>query len=1229
MLAADAGAAITNAPDTSSIASPAATESVSNSSRAADSRAIVFIDPSIGSEFDFAAAIPDDASLVVLDVDVDPIKQITEQLSVNENVSAVHIISHGSSGELRLGNFRVDSKVLNQRAAEIASWRNSIDQGADLLIYGCDVAANIGGRAFVDQLAELTGMDVAASTDKTGHSSRGGDWDLEVSTGRIEHLADLNRHRLKDYANTLSIDIYAAGDIGDEVMQLQIGDDVVATFELSGTNASQGLFNWYSADISNVSADDVRVNFVNDFYDPETGFDRNLHVDKVVIDGKTFQTEHPSVYSTGVWRPEDGIVPGYRQSELLSSGGYFQYSSLGAEGGVNGTTIEIDALGDSGQEQMQLLIDGSVVQTYDNIPTSLTTYTYSTSDNITADRISIRFTNDFYDPATGYDQNLNVNRIRVNGQTFETESPTTYSDGQWVEGIGVLPGYYETETLFANGSFYYLQEGDQPSSGEGGSFVLTSDFKTVWEGQSSVTMTIDRVGGSDGFATVYYSTESETASEGSDFVGTSGSLTFASGETRKFVTIPLLDDTEIEGTETFSFRLTGADGANLLAPRTSTINYGDNDQGLPVYRSFASGEGLQLNGNARLNGGKLQLTAAAPNQTGSAYFTTPVSIDANTSFHSFFTIRFTGGQGGAGGEGLAFVIQNSPGGPAGQNVGNYPGALGYNASQRTVAIELDTFQNSYEQYADEITLTINGVMVTPTRTIQSPFNLNDGRVYYTWIEYNGDSENLAVYVNDKPEKPEYALIKHPLRLNEIVGNQAYVGFSAATGASYNNTFVNSWVFTLDTPASDPPTIPTGELVKNTLFAGLNQPLNIEWSSDGRNMYVAEKAGIVKVSRDGGALQTVLNIADKVNNNQDRGLVDIVLHPDLENNPYLYLNYTVDPPQVYNNVGNPLAGPDGSGNRAGRLVRMTLDASTGYTTVVPNSEVILLGSASTWNNFNAFVDSTLNISEPPAGVNPDGSFIQDFINSDSRSHTVGGLTFGLDGALYVGIGDGASFNQTDPRALRVQNINSLSGKILRINPITGEGLGDNPFYNDDPNANRSKVYQYGLRNPWRLATDPTTGRIYIGETGLVSFEEINTGGPGTNFGWPYYEGGQGVNQRTPSYQGLPQAQAFYNSGAAASPGFIAQPHTTGTDVIVLGSIGDENTAYGPQYDGDVFYLDFASGTVRVGDVDASGRLSSISTFTNGATFSVDLRQGPDGYLYYADIVSGTIGKFLMV
>ena len=82
-------------------------------------------------------------------------------------------------------------------------------------------------------------------------------------------------------------------------------------------------------------------------------------------------------------------------------------------------------------------------------------------------------------------------------------------------------------------------------------------------------------------------------------------------------------------------------------------------------------------------------------------------------------------------------------------------------------------------------------------------------------------------------------------------------------------------------------------------------------------------------------------------------------------------------------------------------------------------------------------------------------------SDEDSHSIGTVMFGNDGSLFVGSGDGSNYTAVDPRALRSQNVNSLAGKIMRIDPLTGSGLPDNPFYDATcPTCNRSKVYAIG-------------------------------------------------------------------------------------------------------------------------------------------------------------------------
>jgi len=131
-------------------------------------------------------------------------------------------------------------------------------------------------------------------------------------------------------------------------------------------------------------------------------------------------------------------------------------------------------------------------------------------------------------------------------------------------------------------------------------------------------------------------------------------------------------------------------------------------------------------------------------------------------------------------------------------------------------------------------------------------------------------------------------------------------------------------------AADPPAVPGDNLVDETVYDGLTQPTSFAFSPDGRNTYIAEKSGLVKVSRDGNLQsQSFIDIRDQVNNTRDRGLLDIAVHPDFESNPYIYLLFTYDPPEVFDNVDDFLAGPDRNGNRAGRLIRVTADASTGY------------------------------------------------------------------------------------------------------------------------------------------------------------------------------------------------------------------------------------------------------------------------------------------------------------
>ena len=123
--------------------------------------------------------------VLVLDPSDDPLGRLGEILKGERGLSALHLISHGSDGELELGGKRITVLDLLARAGDVVGWRSAFADGADLLLYGCDVAASDDGRRFVDTLARLSGADVAASVDVTGARALGGDWNLEYVRGSV------------------------------------------------------------------------------------------------------------------------------------------------------------------------------------------------------------------------------------------------------------------------------------------------------------------------------------------------------------------------------------------------------------------------------------------------------------------------------------------------------------------------------------------------------------------------------------------------------------------------------------------------------------------------------------------------------------------------------------------------------------------------------------------------------------------------------------------------------------------------------------------------------------------------------------------------------------------------------------------------------------------------------------------------------------------------------------
>ena len=382
------------------------------------------------------------------------------------------------------------------------------------------------------------------------------------------------------------------------------------------------------------------------------------------------------------------------------------------------------------------------------------------------------------------------------------------------------------------------------------------------------------------------------------------------------------------------------------------------------------------------------------------------------------------------------------------------------------------------------------------------------------------------------------------------------------------------------PAASPRVTQAAGWLSEVVASGFGVPTGFALAPDGR-IFITEKAGAVRVHKNGALLPTPF-AQFPVNTYGERGLEGVVLDPNFSVNSYAYFHYTYE-----HNAAEP-AGP-----KTNRIVRVTVNGDV----MAPGSEVVLVGTVAG------------TIAQPSCNDHPAGT---DCIPADERFHSAGGLHFGADGKLYASLGDAALFGSAN--ALRAQSIDSLAGKLIRVNP-DGTAPADNPFYDGNPNANRSKVWVYGLRNPYRFGLQPVTDTPFIGDVGADWWEEINQGLPGRNFGWPCYEG----TQQRKSYDTEPLCLALYAAGTATPP-FWAQAHDPAGSAVIGGAF-NTGSQYPPEYANAYFFGDAASGVVQVMTFNPT----AVATILPGAGSPVQFQRGADGFIYFLSYSSRQVRR----
>ena len=241
---------------------------------------------------------------------------------------------------------------------------------------------------------------------------------------------------------------------------------------------------------------------------------------------------------------------------------------------------------------------------------------------------------------------------------------------------------------------------------------------------------------------------------------------------------------------------------------------------------------------------------------------------------------------------------------------------------------------------------------------------------------------------------------------------------------------------------------------------------------------------------------------------------------------------------------------------------------------------------------------------------------------SPNHGVDAVVVAPDDSLYVSIGDDTP-PTGDARSLRSQDTTLPYGKVLHLTP-DGAGVPSNPFYSAaDPTSWQSRVYAYGMRNPFRLALDPRSGAPYVGDVGWNDVEEINVLKPGTNGGWPCYEG---AAQTT--FSPDPVCQSLYAAGSVQLP-LWSYPHAGAGAAIVAGMLYT-GTAYPATYRNSFFFGDYTRGQVWTLATDATDTLTrgaETDGFATDAGGPVAFHPGPNGDVTYADILGGSVRRLV--
>ncbi|MEP6571034.1 MAG: PQQ-dependent sugar dehydrogenase, partial [Acidobacteriota bacterium] len=336
--------------------------------------------------------------------------------------------------------------------------------------------------------------------------------------------------------------------------------------------------------------------------------------------------------------------------------------------------------------------------------------------------------------------------------------------------------------------------------------------------------------------------------------------------------------------------------------------------------------------------------------------------------------------------------------------------------------------------------------------------------------------------------------------------------------------------------------------ETTFASGFTNPTAMAFAPDGR-LFVCQQGGQLRVVKNGALLATPF-VTLTVDSSGERGLLGIAFDPNFAMNSFVYVYYTATTPATHNRVSR-------------------------FTASVGNADVAAAGSELAILDLNNL--------------------------SGATNHNGGAIHFGPDGKLYVAVGENANTANS-------QSLGNRLGKILRINSdgtIPADNPASFPGIAGSTSGLNQAIWAVGLRNPYTFTFHPGTGRMFINDVGQATWEEINDGIAGSNYGWSICEGfcsPTNANLRDPLFE--------YGHGSSA---------TTGCAITGGAFYAPSTLNFPADYINKYFYAEFCTGWIRRFDPGTG----TDTAFASGINGPVDLIATADGSLYYLARGAGSV------